>query len=222
MKRKMKDYYEIRDNCYEQAEYIKVQRDQVESKIKKDFEVLRCFLQLEEKEEQMKSQMKSQMMKEKIEALDRNIDTISDVIRTTEEQLMSDQVSFTKKYQVAMTRIQELPKPRLLPGAVLDEAKHVGNLKLTVWERMKEMVSCSPAILDPNTAVPELSLSEDLTSVSFKIGAQRPKNPERSSLENVLGSALDSGTHMWDVEVGDNTEWELGWRGGTFTGQIPG
>ncbi|XP_061619648.1 E3 ubiquitin-protein ligase TRIM35-like [Phyllopteryx taeniolatus] len=210
----MKDY-EIRDNCYEQAEYIKVQRDQVESKIKKDFEVLRRFLQLEEKAKlsavNKEEQKKSQMMKEKIEALDSNIAAMSDGIRTTEEQLMSDQVSFTKKYQVTMTRIQELSdKPRLLPGAVLDEAKHVGNLKLTVWERMKEMVSYSPAILDPNTAVPELSLSEDLTSVSFKIGAQRPKNPERSSLENVLGSALDSGTHMWDVEVGDNTEWELG------------
>ncbi|XP_077405442.1 E3 ubiquitin-protein ligase TRIM39-like [Vanacampus margaritifer] len=82
--------------------------------------------------------------------------------------------------QATYIKIQKLlDKPKLLSGAPLDEVKHVGNLKFSVWERMKEMVSYSPVILDPNTADPDLSLSEDLTSVSHQKEHQRPNNPER-------------------------------------------
>ncbi|XP_061620895.1 E3 ubiquitin-protein ligase TRIM35-like [Phyllopteryx taeniolatus] len=216
VKKKLGDFINIRDNWNEQAEYIKVQRDNVESKIKKDFQELRRFLQVEEEAKlsavREEEQMKSQMMKKKTEALNRDMAALSDVIRTAEEQLTSDHVSFMNSYKVAMTRIQQLPdKPEKLRAALLDEVKHVGNLKFTVWERMKEVVSFSPVILDPNTAGAALSLSEDMTSVSFKATQQRPNNPERlKHLNEVLGCGLDSGTHVWDVEVGDNTDWELG------------
>ncbi|XP_077434776.1 E3 ubiquitin-protein ligase TRIM35-like [Vanacampus margaritifer] len=170
-KKRLKDYNETRDNCNEQATYIKVQREQVENKIKMDFEELRRFLQAEEdarlsavREEE---EEKSRMMKEKIQALSRDIADVSDVIRSIEQQLTSDPVSFMKNFKTAMTKIQKLPdKPKLLSGALLDEVKHVGNRKFSVWERMKEMVSYSPVILDPNTANAALSLSEDLTSVT--------------------------------------------------------
>ncbi|XP_061552410.1 E3 ubiquitin-protein ligase TRIM35-like [Phycodurus eques] len=216
VKEKLAEFTEIRNNCSEQAEYIKVQRDLVESNIKKNFEELRHFLQIEEqaklsalKEEEQK---KSQMMKEKIETLSRDMATLSDLIRTTEKWVTSNHVSFMNNYQIAMTAIQELPdKPVLPPGALLDEVKHLGNLKFTVWERMKEMVSYSPVLLDPNTASAHFSLSEDLTSVSLNVEKQRPMNPERyQSWNRVLGSALDPGKHIWDVEVGDNADWLLG------------
>ncbi|XP_061561838.1 E3 ubiquitin-protein ligase TRIM35-like isoform X2 [Phycodurus eques] len=181
--------------------------------------VKKCLEVYDEVEEEAKlsalreeEQRKSQMMKKKIEVLNRDRAALSDMIRTAEEQLTSDHVSFMNNYQAAMSRIQQLPKkPNVLPGALLDEVKHVGNLKFTVWERMKEMVSFSPVILDPNTAGPELSLSEDLTSVSVKDGEHHPKNPERCQYWNgVLGSALDSGTQVWEVDVGDNADWRLG------------
>ncbi|XP_077352738.1 E3 ubiquitin-protein ligase TRIM35-like [Festucalex cinctus] len=209
-------YYEwIKDRCSEHAAYVKVQSSQVESKIKKDFEELRRFLQVEEEARlcavREEEQEKSRLLKEKIEALDRDMAALSEVIRTTEEQLTSDPISLVKNFQTTMNRTQELPdKPELLSGALLDEAKHVGNLKFTVWERMKEMVSCSPVILDPNTAHSELHLSDDLTSVSFKGGQHRPETAERSAAFDVLGSALTKGKHMWDVEVGDNTDWKVG------------
>lgn len=105
-----------------------------------------------------------------------------------------------KNFHTAMTEIQKLPnKPELLPGALLDEAKCVGNLKFNTWERMKELVSYSPIILDPNTADAELSLSENLTSLSFGKRHLRPKNPERFDWYKVCGSALASGTHTRDV-----------------------
>ncbi|XP_077406438.1 E3 ubiquitin-protein ligase TRIM35-like [Vanacampus margaritifer] len=215
-KKILQDYIETRDNCNEQATYIKVQREQVENKIKMDFEELRRFLRAEEKARlsavREEEEEKSRMMKEKIQALSRDMAALSDEIRSTEEQLTSDPVSFMKNFQTTMTKIQKLPdKPKLLSRALLDEVKHVGNLKFSVWERMKEMVSYSPVILDPNTAAPVLILSEHLTSVCLREGQHRPKNPERFQLWNrVLGSALVSGTTMWDVEVGDNRQWKLG------------
>ncbi|XP_057687951.1 E3 ubiquitin-protein ligase TRIM35-like isoform X2 [Corythoichthys intestinalis] len=209
---RLQDYEDCRKNCNEHAEYINVQREKVELKIEKDFEELRHFLDVE-KEARLaavreEGKTKGQMMKKKMAALDRQIAALSDAIRSTD----SGNVSFMKKFKTGMSRIQELPeKPQLLPGGLLDEAKHVGNLKFKVWERMKETLSYSPVILDPNTAVSGLRLSEDLSSLSWDdIQQQRPNNPERFFSHSVMGCALDSGRHVWDIEVGDNNNWHVG------------
>ncbi|KAI4878474.1 hypothetical protein NFI96_031262, partial [Prochilodus magdalenae] len=71
----------------------------------------------------------------------------------------------------------------------------------------------APVTLDPNTAHPHLHLSDDLTAVEYR--EQRsslPDNPERFDKRvHVLGSeGFNSGTHCWDVQVGDSDDWLLG------------
>ncbi|XP_057705183.1 E3 ubiquitin-protein ligase TRIM35-like [Corythoichthys intestinalis] len=220
-KERLQDYKDCRGNCNEQAKYIKVQRENVERKIKKDFEELRRFLDVEEEARlaavREEEQKKSKIIKEKIVVLGQQMTALSDVIRSTEEQLASGNVSFLKNFKTAMSRIQEMPeKPQLLPGGLLDVAKHVGNLKFKVWELMKETLAYSPVILDPNTANPRISLSDDLTSLSWEdVEQERPENPERfQTWRSVLGAALDSGRHVWDVEVGDTNSWAVGIKWG--------
>ncbi|KAJ8274059.1 hypothetical protein COCON_G00086840 [Conger conger] len=73
-------------------------------------------------------------------------------------------------------------------------------------------VQYTPVTLDPNTAHPKLSLSEDLTSVRCSGERQQvPDNPERFDWWCcVLGSErFSSGRHCWDVEVG-GVAWLVG------------
>uniref|UniRef100_A0AAY4BI39 Uncharacterized protein n=1 Tax=Denticeps clupeoides TaxID=299321 RepID=A0AAY4BI39_9TELE len=74
-------------------------------------------------------------------------------------------------------------------------------------------LSSAPVTLNPITAHPQLVLSEDLTSVRFSDEGQKlPDNPERfNNIWAVLGSeGFNSGTHCWDVDVGENKCWALG------------
>ncbi|XP_019717085.1 tripartite motif-containing protein 35-like [Hippocampus comes] len=221
VKKTLQHYINLRENYNEQAEYIQVQRERIERKIQKDFEELHASLQLEEEARlsalREEERQKSRMLKEKMEALGRDITALSDTIATTEQLLTSDPLSFMNNYRGTMARFQQGPDGAQLPkGALLDEPKHVGNLKFNVWERVKDTVHFSPLILDPNTAGPELTLSEDLTAVSFQVGQCRPKNPERNHKSHKVVASVLCPTNRWEVEVevGDNTDWKVGlkWR----------
>ncbi|XP_030642404.1 tripartite motif-containing protein 35-like [Chanos chanos] len=217
LQEKLKIFEKLKRTCDQTAEHIKSQAKHTERQIKEEFEKLHQFLRDEEaariaavREEE---EQKSQMMKEKIEEMSRDNSHLSDSIRALEEEIKAEDISFLKNFEDTKKRAQcTLQDPHMLSGSLIHVAKHLGNLKFRVWEKMQEIVEYTPVILDPNTAEARLILSEDLTSVRYSVRQQLPDNPERfDSGVFVLGSeGFNSGTHCWDVDVENSISWRLG------------
>ncbi|XP_060785187.1 E3 ubiquitin-protein ligase TRIM35-like [Neoarius graeffei] len=218
LQEKLKIFKDCKLNWSQTAEHIKIQAQYTESQIKEEFEKLHQFLRdeeagritaLREEEEQ-----KSQMMKEKIEKLSKDISSLSDTIKAIEEEMGAEDVSFLENYKATVKRAQStLQHPEELSGALIHVAKHLANLQFRVWEKMQYTVQYTPVTLDPNTAHPVLIVSDDLKSVRRSNEKQKlPDNPERfDECWCILGSeGFNSGTHCWDVEVGDCTWWNVG------------
>ncbi|XP_037397151.1 nuclear factor 7, brain-like [Pygocentrus nattereri] len=220
------------------AAHIKTQAQHTERQIKEEFEKLHQFLRDEEaariaalKEEE---EQKSQMMRRKIEEMNGEISALSDTIRNIEKEMEAEDVLFLQNFKSTEKQAQLTPKdPEKTSGALINVGKHLSNLKFRVWENMQEVLQYTPVTLDPNTAHPDLHLSEDLTAVEIRDQiSSLPDNPERfNECPCVLGSeGFNSGIHCWDVQVGDCDDiWYLGVttesvtrKGSSFMGSVWG
>ncbi|XP_078019418.1 zinc-binding protein A33-like isoform X2 [Epinephelus lanceolatus] len=212
---KREAFEKVKQFCDSSVEYIKRQRHDTEQKIRDEFGKLHQSLKTEEESriaELKKEENQKIHMMEKITEISRDTFSLSDTVKEMEDLGADD--SFIQNFKTEMERAQNaLPDPQLLPQALIDVSEHVENLQFRVLETMLSTVKHTPVVLDPNTASPWLSLSDDLTKVTVTDTCQeRPGNLERnSSYPHVLGwEGFDSGKHCWEMVVGNQTKWRLG------------
>ncbi|XP_054455509.1 E3 ubiquitin-protein ligase TRIM35-like [Anoplopoma fimbria] len=212
IREKSEAFKKVKQFCDESVEHFKRQRRNTEQKIKDDFEKLQLFLKTEEAariaalEEEETQKI---CMMQKITELSSDTFSLSDTLKDMEDLGADD--SFIQNFRTEMERTQNtLPDPKRLPQALINVSKHVENLQFRVLEKMLSTVKHTPVVLDPNTASPWLSLSEDLTTVSVT-DTWRQQPGYNTSYPQVLGhEGFDSGKHCWEAEVGSHTRWILG------------
>lgn len=218
LQEKVKHFHEVKANYERTVEFITYQTQDTEVKIREEFKGLREFLQTEEqlriaalKDEEAH---KRSIMNERIASLTRGIHRLESTIQSIKEAVSHNDVSLLLTVSTRSKEAQQpLPdNPQEVTGSLIDVAKYLGNLRFSVWCKMKEMVSYSPVIMNPNTAHQDLHFESSLTTVRCGLNQSLPTNPERMEHHHcVLGfNGYNSGSHSWDVEVGDNQVWAVG------------
>ncbi|KTF83093.1 hypothetical protein cypCar_00014684 [Cyprinus carpio] len=216
---KLRIFQEFQKTSLQTAEHIKFQAQYTEGRIKEEFVKLRQSLCNEEaarkKALREEEEQKSQILRNKIEKMSKEMYSLSATITAIEEEMKAEDALFLQNYDATLKRVSQCkpPDPENISGVLINVPKHLSNLKFTVLQKMLETADNTSVTFDPNTAHCNLILSDDLTSVRYSDEEQTlPENPERFDMfACVLGSeGFDSGSHCWDVEVGDSTGWFLG------------
>ncbi|XP_067852054.1 tripartite motif containing 105 [Heptranchias perlo] len=196
---------------------IKREAGDLQRRVRGDFEKMHQILWKEE------SRLIAQLQQDEASALDKlqehvqqlraGLEELEQLVSSTQgrlEQLKSTVLIETR----GLTRsVQVDNEPDV--SAHLRSARYTGPLQYVTWKMMYKSLEPAPVQLtfDPNTAHPNLTLSEDLTCVT-EVNEQRPvpNNPERfDKCVNVLAAqGFSSGRHYWEVGVGRKTKWDVG------------
>uniref|UniRef100_A0A3B4D490 Tripartite motif-containing protein 35-like n=1 Tax=Pygocentrus nattereri TaxID=42514 RepID=A0A3B4D490_PYGNA len=222
LQEKLHSFLKAKLICDQTAQHIMSQAEHTERRIKEEFEKLHQFLRDEEENSlsalRTEVRVKSQITKKTTSSINHEILNLSETITSTHEDLASEDILFLKVLSELTPECysrteSKLKDPEILSGALIDVAKHLGNLKFRVWEKMKDIIKYTPVILDSNTAHECLAISDDLTSFVCTYESQQlPENPERSGHYLwVQGSeGFHSGMHCWDVDVENCEQWSIG------------
>ncbi|XP_033496929.1 zinc-binding protein A33 isoform X1 [Epinephelus fuscoguttatus] len=196
--------------------------DALEREIRAEFQNLHRFLDEEEyndlermRRERQKQVKQLKEREKKIAAQGRDLERAIAVLNSklTEDdspKLLREIQDLTKRSQV-----------RFVPPAEVDtevrSGQFVGPIQYRIWKHMKSCLypNITSMTFDPETAHPNLSMSQSCTSVWFdedKDTSDCQPNPQRFHYYYcVLGhQSFTTGRHYWEVEVGHKTAWRLG------------
>ncbi|XP_072436302.1 zinc-binding protein A33-like isoform X1 [Chiloscyllium punctatum] len=208
----------IRNECELTLKHIKSQASGTEKQIKQEFQKLHCFLHQEERilmsNLQKEEEHHVQLMKQKIKEVSEDISSLEATIQSIESELSQrDSALFLLNLPATRKRANCTPQCPETVSAMINVGRYVGSLQYKVWKKMLNIINPASVTLDPNTAAPWLSLSQDLTMMGYSPNKQLlPDNPERfDSCVSVLGlEGYSSGQHHWDVDVRGQSSWCLG------------
>ncbi|XP_022612375.1 zinc-binding protein A33-like [Seriola dumerili] len=196
--------------------------DGLEREIRAEFQNLHRFLDEEEckdlerlrreRQKQLK-QLKEREKKiaEQGRGLERAITVLNSKLAEDDSpKLLKEIQDLIKRSQVSF----------VLPAEVDTEVRSgqfVGPIQYRIWKHMKSCLypNITSLTFDPETAHPNLSLSQSCTSVWFdedKDTQDIEANPRRFHYYYCVLShqRFTSGRHYWEVEVGHKTAWRLG------------
>ncbi|XP_036930920.1 zinc-binding protein A33 isoform X3 [Acanthopagrus latus] len=211
------------NNCNKQllGDY-KSSFDALEREIRAEFENLHRFLDEEECKDlerlQRERQKQLKQLKErekKIAGQGRDLERAITVLNSklTEE----DSPKLLKEIQDLVKRSQVSFVPPAEVDTEVRAGQFVGPIQYRIWKHMKSCLypNITSVTFDPDTAHPNLSLSESCTSVWFeedKDTKDCQPNPRRFHYYYcVFGrQGFTTGRHYWEVEVGHKTAWRLG------------
>ncbi|KAK2916713.1 hypothetical protein Q8A67_001087 [Cirrhinus molitorella] len=104
LQEKLKLFRNAKLTCEQTIHHIKSQAENTERQIREEFEALHQFLRDEEASRlsmlKQEKDQKSQMMNDKIEDLETDITSLSNIIRTVEQEMRSQDVQFLKMFKL--------------------------------------------------------------------------------------------------------------------------
>ncbi|KAG9342689.1 hypothetical protein JZ751_016126 [Albula glossodonta] len=202
LQEKLESLRQIRASNDRKKQHIKTRVQYTEQQIKKEFQKLHQFLDYEEKEKiaalRVEEKQGNLTLSRKMDEISKKMEDLLITVTAIEQELGRADVLFLQNFNAIMKRAQHTVEVPDVSEVLIDVAKHLGNLKFQVWEKMLGMVQYTPVILDPNRGSPSLLLSEDLTSVQEIEGGEHEYEFEWP----ILGSqGFSSGKHQWNVEI---------------------
>lgn len=205
LKNKLGSFKSEKNKLNGMATQIKVQSTQTEKTIKEEFQKLYCFLRAEETARidavRKEGAQKSKSIQDNIAKLESDISALMQKITNVEKEMRAKGFPFMQKVKDTIKLSQcDLTKPETPRDALINEAKHIGNLLITVWTKMENFMEYVRVTLGPNTG-------SKLMTISDIIEGQLTEN-RLSRNEVLVPEGLKSGKHFWDVAL--EGYWALG------------